>query len=518
MAGKHKTMSVIKQILRLYSQGHRFKEVERITSISRNTIRKYVRLSEISSHSLEELLSWEDEKLEAYFTTQTAPTPERKNKLEQLLPWFEEQLSKQHKRILTRWVLWGEYRQEHADGYSYAHFCRYLERYQKNKSCSLHIDHLPGDKTYIDFAGKKLSYVDKDTGEIKPAEVLVGVLGYSQLTYVEATESQKTEEFVGACVNMVHFFGGSSKAIVPDNLKSAVTTPCRYEPKINDVFNDFANHYQMAVFPARSLKPQDKALVERYVSIVYTRVYSKLRNQTFFSLQDLNAAIRKYVDEHNQMLFQKKDYSRQQLFEREEKHLLSPLPPDAFDIKHYKRVTVMKNCHIQLGEDHHYYSVPYRYIGERVKLIYNRREVSVYFKGERIAYHLRNYQKYKYTTIKDHLPSQHQFVVDWSPEKFISWAAGIDQVVKEYIQKVLESKNYPEQTYKSCVGILSIVRKAGRDQLIAACAKGHQLGVYNYTFIKKVIDNGYALHPKNDDQKQTSLPFHENVRGPEYYQ
>lgn len=518
MAGKHKTMSIIKQILRLYNQGHKFKEMERITSISRNTIRKYVRLSEISSHGLEELLRWEDEKLEVYFNTQTAPTPERKSKLEELLPWFEEQLSKQHKRILTRWVLWGEYRQEHADGYSYAHFCRYLERYQKNKVCSLHIDHLPADKIYIDFAGKKLSYVDKNTGEVKPADVLIGVLGYSQLTYVEATENQKTEELVGACVNMIHFFGGSTKAIVPDNLKSAVTTPCRYEPTINNVFNDFANHYQMAVVPTRSLKPQDKALVERYVSIVYTRVYSRLRNQTFFSLQDLNAAIRKYVDEHNQILFQGKDYNRQQLFEREEKSLLSPLPADPFDIKHYKKVTVMKNSHIQLREDHHYYSVPYRYIGEQVKLIYSRKEISVYFKGERVAYHLRNYQKYKYTTVKDHLPSQHQFVMDWSPEKFLSWAAGIDAVVKEYIQKVLDSKNYPEQAYKSCVGILSIVRKSGKEQLIAACSKGNELGVYNYTFIKKVIENGYAQQSINDDHKQTSLPFHENVRGRDYYQ
>lgn len=511
-------MSIIKQVLRLYSQGHKFKEMERIASISRNTIRKYVRLSEVSPHGLEEMLKWEDEKLEVYFNAQTAPAPERKNNLEELLPWFEGQLSKQHKRILTRWILWGEYRQEHPDGYSYPHFCRYLERYQKNKACSLHTSHIPADKTYIDFAGKKLSYVDKNTGEVKHAEVLVGVLGYSQLTYVEATESQNTEDLVGACVNMVHFFGGSTKAIVPDNLKAAVTKACRYEPVINNVFNDFANHYQMAVVPARSLKPQDKALVERYVSIVYTRVYSRLRHQTFFSLQDLNVAIRKYVDGHNQLFFQGKSHNRRQLFEQEEKPLLLPLPADPFDIKHYKKVTVMKNSHVQLREDHHYYSVPFRCIGEQVKLVYNRKEINVYFKGERVAYHLRDRQKYKYTTVKDHLPSQHQFVMDWCPEKFLSWAEGIDAVVKEYIQKVLDSKNYPEQAYKSCVGILSIERKAGKEQLIAACSIGNELGVYNYSFVKRVIENGYALQAGKDGHRQTTLPFHENVRGREYYE
>lgn len=511
-------MSVIKQILRLYSQGHKFKGIERNTSLSRNTIRKYIRLAKESSYPLKELLTWEDEKLEAFFNTQTAPTPERKNKLEQLLPWFEEQLAKQSKRILTKWFLWEEYRQEHSDGYSYAQFCRYLEKHQKNKACSLHIEHLPADKIYMDFAGKKLSYVDKETGEVKPVEVLIGLLGYSQLTYVEATESQKIEDLVGSSVNMIHFFGGSAKAFVTDNLKSAVTKACRYEPQVNSVFNDFANHYQMALIPTRSLKPQDKALVERYVSIVYTRVYSRLRHQTFFSLDDLNAAIRKYVDEHNRMLFQGKEYSRMELFEREEKHLLQALPSEPFDIKHYKKVTVMKNSHVQLREDYHYYSVPYRYVGEQVKLIFNRREVSIYFKGERVAYHLRSYQKYKYTTVKDHLPSQHQFVMDWNEEKFLSWAAGIDPLVKKYIQQVLDSKNYPEQAYKSCVGILSIARKSGKDQLIAACAKGLELGVYNYTFIKKVIENGYAHHQASDVPKQTFLPFHENVRGRENYQ
>jgi len=519
MAGKRKTMSAIKQILQLYHQGEGFKQIERITAISRNTIRKYIRLSEISPHSLEELLSWEDEKLGVYFNTQTTPTPERKNQLDQLLPWFEQQLASQKKKIVNRWVLWGEYRQAHPDGYSYPHFCRFLEKYIKTQQCSLRMEHLPADKLYVDFAGNKLPIVDRSTGEIKQVEVLIAVLGYSQLTYVEATHSQKKEEFIGACVNALAFYGGSPKAIVSDNLTPAVTKACRYEPTLNNDFHNFANHYQMAAMPARARKPQDKGMVERYVSIVYNRIYSRLRHQTFFSLEDLNAAIQLYLKDHNQMLFQGKEYNRIHLFEQEEKALLRPLPADAFDMKRYKKITVMKNCHIQLREDSHYYSVPYRYVGAEVKLVYNRKEVSVYSKGERIAYHLRDYRRHKYTTVKEHLPGEHQFVLDWSPEKFLSWAASIDEVVIEYIQKVLQSTTYPEQAYKSCIGILSMVRKAGKEQLMVACRKGHQLGVYNYTFIKRVIENGYARQGMNRESNgQSSLPFHENIRGSEYYQ
>jgi transposase len=382
----------------------------------------------------------------------------------------------------------------------------------------MHFEHEAGDKLFLDYAGKKLVYVERGTGEIIECEVFISVLGYSQMTYAEASLSQQKEDFIQSVQNALHYYGGVPKVLVPDNLKSAVTKSSKYEPCLNEDFLDMANHYGCAVMPARSRKPRDKSLVENHVKTIYTRVFAELSTITFFSLKGLNQAILEYVDKHNAMLFQGKEYSRKQAFESVEKETLSPLPEEYYEIKKSSLVTVMKNSYIQLREDKHYYSVPYRYIGEKVKLSYTSKDVSIYLKGERIAFYVRDRKNYKYTTRKEHLPSQYQFVSEWNPEKFIKWAAGISPVVKEYIEGVLSQNTYPETLYRACVGILSMAKKIGKERLVKACETGNQMKTYNYGFISNMLTNGMDKLYSDDNKNQVSqLPEHENLRGKVYY-
>jgi hypothetical protein len=260
-------------------------------------------------------------------------------------------------------------------------------------------------------------------------------------------------------------------------------------------------------------------LVEKSVDIIYSRIFAPLRNQVFHSVAALNAAIVPLLHAHNHQLFQLRKVSRQQLFDEQEKALLQPLPAERYEIKIFKEVTVMKNGYVQLYEDKHYYSVPYRFIGREVKLIYSSRQVSVFYNRERIAYHVRGIKKYGYTTIKEHLSSTHQFVSEWNPDKFINWAAAIAAEVKHYINYILDHATHPEQAYRSCVGILSYEKKVGRERLIKAVKRAIYFGAYNYTIIKKILQNNLDQIPFGEENtSQTSLPFHDNIRGADAYQ
>lgn len=312
------------------------------------------------------------------------------------------------------------------------------------------------------------------------------------------------------------FFGGVPQVLIPDNLKSAVTKADKYEAQINSSFLDFANHYGTSVMPTRSYKPQDKAHVERAVNIAYSRIFAPLRNRIFYTLKSLNEAIGELLTVHNDRHFQKRPVSRRQLFEQEEKNLLGSLPADRYEIKHTKEATVMKNGYIQLCK--HYYSVPYRFIGRKVKVIYSLSQVAVFYNRERIAYHRYSTKQFSHSTISEHLASTHQFVSDWNPDKFISWAASISPEVKEYITRILQAATYPEQAYRSCVGILSFEKKVGRTRFINAVDRATYYGAFNYTMIKKILQCGLDKVAFGDDTVANPLPQHDNIRGPQAYQ
>jgi len=515
MAGKTIIMSKLKQIIRLRNEGVALQTIARAVSISRNTVKKYLRLIEVKGLDSASLLQMEDNALEALLDDPDPEEQERLAYLEELFPYFERELTRTG---VNRWVLWGEYKQQYPAGFSYSRFCAHFSQWKRHRSATLFFEHAPGDKLFIDFTGKKLTIVDPVTGELTEVEVYVAILGYSQLTYVQAVASQRKEDFIAATENAIHFFGGVPKALVPDNLKSAVIKADKYEAELNADFLDFANHYGTSVLPARSYKPRDKAHVERAVNIAYSRIFAPLRNQVFYSLSSLNVAIAGLLDIHNNKNFQQRPVSRRTLFEQDEKPLLSLLPAERFELKRFKEVTVMKNGYIQLTEDKHYYSVPYRYIGCRVKVIYSVTAVAVFYNKERIAYHARSSKRYGHSTIHDHMSSSHRFVSEWNPDKFIGWAAAISPVVKEYITRILEAASYPETAYRSCVGILSYEKKVGRQRLIQAVERATFFGAYNYTIIKKILQSGLdQLAFGEEVATGQPLPDHTNIRGAAAY-
>ena len=320
---------------------------------------------------------------------------------------------------------------------------------------------------FVDFAGKTLQITDTESGEIKQVQVFVAILGASQLTFVMTVESQEMEDFIRCCEKALHFFGGVPIAIVPDNLKSAVPKSSRYEPRLNENFEAFAEHYGMAILPARAYKPKDKSLVEGAVKIAYNRIYTNLRGREFTSIADLNDAILLHLENHNTAHFQGRTHSRKDQFDEVEKQTLQPLHPLRFEMRQISIVTVMKNGHVCLHSDKHYYSVPYAHIGKKVKLFYSKSIVEIYYKYELIA------------------------------------------------RQVLIKKAHPEQAYKSCQGILSFAKRVGHDLLIEACQRAHQYGLYHYRAIENILLRN--LDQTEIEIEQTQMPKHDNIRGEDYY-
>jgi transposase len=517
MSAPLKTMSTIKQVLRLNMLGKSNKGIAKTTGLSKNTVKKYLQLAHSMAIDLPALMEMEDALLEQQFVTRNHGEEQRYEELEALFPGMIQELGV--KPGVTRWVLWGEYRAKHKGGYGYSQFCYYLQQHMHKKAATMHIEHHPGESMYVDFTGKKLHIVDQETGDIQAVEVFVALLGYSQYAYVEAIRSQKMEDFITAVENALFYFQGCPKLIVSDNLKSAVTKASRYEPELNDTFLDFSNHYNMGSDPTRPYKPKDKPLVENAVKIVYSRVFAALRNKTFFRLPELNVAIKECIDKHNRTPFQGFTESRYDRYETTERATLHALPQNRFEIKTIRELTVQQNCYIEIRQDRHYYSAPHRYIGKHIRVIYTQTSVSIYFKGDRVAFHVRDF-KPGYTTIPEHLTSTHAFFLSWSPEKFTNWGTDIGVEVGDYIKKVIESKPFPEQAYKSCLGILSLAKKDSRENLIKACKRASDIGVYNYVIIKTILQNKAHLHIEDDleESNQYKLPLHENIRGASSYQ
>ncbi len=517
MANKSIGAIMIREIIRLKRENFSNSRLAKALNLSRPTIIKYVKQIETSGFKLEELGSFSDAELHELFEGGVTPSRNDRNiifiELSEFFPYVERELKKPG---VTRQLLWNEYKNKHPDGVMYSQFCHHFQQWGKQNDACMHMEHKAGDKLFVDYAGKKLSFIDRETGEIKEAEVFVATLGASQLTFVEATLSQRVPDFLHSLQQAFLYFGGVSAAVVPDNLKSAVSKSDRYEPGINERLADFSFHYGTTIYPARVRKPKDKALVEGAVKIVYHRIYAAFRNKEFYSLEELNTAIKKELEKYNNRHFQGRDYSRRDLFNETERSVLKPLPATGYELKEYRMATVQKNSHVLLGKDKHYYSVPYSYIGKKVKLIYTRGVVEVYYNHQRIALHRRDYSPHRYTTIKTHLPSSHRFVSEWSPEKFTRWAATIGGSTQAYIRQVLETKPYPEQGYKSCLGILGFAKRVGSQRLDNACERALHYQVYSYHTIRNILEKGLdRLGPENS--KVLKIPFHDNIRGKQYY-
>jgi transposase len=516
MANKVISMINIRQIIRLHTQGSSKLKIAMQTGVARNTLKKYLAAFTASGLSFEEINSLSDKDLEDLFVKpEDKPINDKLQALFSLFPAIDKELKK---KGITRRMLWEQYRAQHPDGLGLSQFKMYYSQWRQQVNPTMHMEHKAGDKLYIDFAGDKLHITNAQSGQQEPVEVFVTILGASQLTYVEALMSQKIEDLVAGSENALHYYHGVPAAIVPDNLKSAVTRSSKYEPTINETFADFAHHYGTTVLPARAYRPRDKALVENAVRLIYSRIYVKVRTGTYYSLAELNTAIREALEVHNNALLRGRNYSRRQQFEEVEKAALMPLPAMRYELKKQVFATVAKNGHVGLGPDKHYYSVPYRFIGKKVKLLYSGHTVEVYYHYERIALHRRTKSPYQYTTDKEHLASTHRFVSDWTPERFADWAESIHEDVRLYVLKVLDRKQHPEQAYKSCMGILGFAKKVGHERLIKACQRALGYGAYNYKTIQKILERELDLKDTPEETDQLSMPSHDNIRGGQYYQ
>ena len=514
MANKKTDMSKLRQMLRLHSQGESKLKISRLTGVSRNTLKKYLKIYARLHLNAGLLEGKSDHELDHLFGENLLPEPNEKYKtLEPYFPKMEKELKK---RGMTRQILWERYITDHPDGYKPSQFKYHYQMWLRRSNPVMHIEHVAGDKMYIDYAGEKLHIVNKDTGEITDVEVFLSVLGASQLTYVESTLSQCKEDFISGCEHALGYYGGVPMAIVPDNLKSAVTKSDRYEPTLNQAFENFALHYSTTILPARVYKPKDKALVEGAVKIAYQRIYSVLDGKVFHTLESLNEAIKEIVELHNNTKLTGRPYSRRELFEEIERHTLQPLPVLPFVFKRQQQVTVSVNGHVCLKEDKHYYSVPFLYIGKKVKLLYTSTHVEIYYNYASLTVHQRDRKQYGYTTNTEHLASTHKYLTEWNPERFIKWAESIDESVKDFVIRLMKSKSHPEQSYKACQGVLSYERKVGRERLINACKRAIEYENYSYHSIKTILENKY------DQLTYTELfaeiPQHENIRGENYYQ
>lgn len=516
MTAKKLSMSTVKQILRLHFQGKSKLEISRITGLSRNTVKKYILKSEECGFSQKQILGYEDEKVEELFNNSTKIEDGVRYQI--LKDQFEYLFSELKRAHVTRKLLWIEYKKRDPDGFGYSQFCYHLQQAEKGRQVSMVINHEVGDMLYVDFTGKTWEVYDGEDGKPVSKQVFVATLGYSQYSYVEALDSQTTEDFIVALNRCLTYFGGVPKGIIPDNLKAAVIKTDRYEPQLNRVLEDFANHFGTAIIPTRSAKPKDKSLAENLVKHTYSQIFGPLRNHKFYDLHSLNEAIAKQLVSYNENPFQRRTYSRYDLFINEEMPTLSELPAELFQLKKYRRLKVQKNAHIMLSEDYHYYSVPYAYIGKKTRVIYTHSKVSVYFQTKLIASHVRNKRPYKYTTVAEHLPSHFQNYQDRSPDYYLSWAAAKGPDILLIIQKVLDQRKHPEQAYRSCDGIKYLARKADENVFNNACQIAVEYKCYQYTFIKALIENGMTDQVADQASGSPTLPDHKNIRGKNYYQ
>jgi hypothetical protein len=379
----------------------------------------------------------------------------------------------------------------------------------------MHIEHKAGEKMFVDYTGKKLKIYERITGKEKEVEVFVAILGASELTYVEATESQRKEDWLKANEHALSYFGGVPGQIVPDCLKSAVTKGNKYEPDINPVYADFARHYATVIVPARPHNPKDKAMVENAVKITYRRIFAPLRDRLFYSLEEINEAISDLLEEHNNTPFQRMKTSRRELFNEIEKAALRPLPKERYELKEFRRLKVPRNYHIEIREDNHYYSVPWQYKGKDVTVIYTASTVEIYHKSIRIALHKREKER-GYTTLKEHMPAQHRFYAKWSPQEMITRARQIGDETGSLVEKIFERKGCLELSYRICLGIINLSRHYSADRLNRASRRALEFHSYSYKAVKNILEKGLDTL-KEETLFLKSFPVHSNIRGKDYF-
>lgn len=518
MANKTITMLQLRRIIQLSSQGLSNREISQQLHVNRNTVNQYLRKARSTGQHPSDLISMAEEDLALLLLGQPLPKgpDSRFDDLEGRMEGFKQELKKSH---VTRQVLWEEYKADNPGGYGYSQFCELLGRSLAKAGTVMDFDHPAAQKMMFDFAGDKLYYTDQQSGQSIGAYVLVCVLPCSGMIYAEALRTQAREDLLAALNNCLAYFGGVARAVVSDNLGQWVKKANRYEPAFAELADQWALHYGATLMAARVRKPRDKASAESGVNTVYNRIYALLRNKTAFSLKELNEQIMTLLELLNHQKMQRHGQSRYERFNELERHLLLPLPANPFVPQYRVEAKVQMNYHVMLGQDKHFYSVPYRYMGSRVALVYDCAHVRIYLLNhELIATHVRDRAPNGATTLEEHRAPNHRYYSQlrgYTQKHFLDGAAKVGPCTVAVVTAILGRKVFVEQSFNSCVGLLRLADKVGPQRMENACGRALLAHKVSYTTVKNILENNLDKH------QQTTLfdppPIHANIRGGEAF-
>ncbi len=512
MARKPITMRSVKDILRLKHQNQlSVREIAGSCGLPASTVGDYLQRAEAAGLTwpLPEDLS-EAQLRERLLKPADSPGVSDPTKPIPDWPTLHEQL---RRKGVTLQLLWQEYRQAHPDGYQRSQFCQLYRNWAKTLDPVLRQVHPPGQKLFVDWAGLKVPLHHAD-GSVTQASVFVAVMGFSNKTYVEAFPNEQLEHWIAGHCHAFAFYGGMTRAVVPDNPKTAVTHPCRYEPVLHRSYQEMARHYSTVILPARIKKPRDKAKAETGVQIVERQILAPLRDQRFFSVAELNQALRPRLDQLNAQAFQKLDGTRNGWFEAQEKPVLLPLPAQAFELATWGKATVNIDYHAIV--DYHGYSVPYPLVHQVLETRLTATTVEFFHQGKRVAAHGRSYVSGQFTTLEEHRPKSHQRYLEWTPSRLIDWARKTGPQCAQLVEHILQNRPHPEMGFRSCLGIIRLGKGVGAERLEAACARALRLGTCSYRSIKSILE--HHLDRQNPEPElPLSSPVHPNVRGQAYY-
>jgi transposase len=505
------SMRKIMEILRLgLTRSLSNREIARSLCVSHATVAKYITLAGKAGLTYDKAKDMDDSVLLSFLEKDKAPL--RKKVYPD--PDWNYIYAELRKKGVTLELLWQEYKNVYPDGYQHTQFSEHYRRWKEKLSPTMYQVHKAGEKMFVDYAGHTVPIHDRLTGAIRQAQVFVAVLGASNYTYSEATYDQSLPNWIGSHLRTFEYFGGVTGAVIPDNLKSGVSKASRYEPDINPTYHDMAVHYGTAIMPARAGKPKDKAKAEVGVQIVERWILASLRNRKFFSLAELNEAIRELLVKLNEKPFKKLAGCRKEWFERIEKPALMKLPEVPYIFAEWKKSTVNIDYHIDVNG--HYYSVPYLLSRQEMDVRYTAHTVEIFFKGNRVASHVRDDVRGRHSTINEHMPKSHREYLEWSPSRIINWAKTIGVSVAEVVETILNTRGYPEQGYRSCLGILRLAKRYSPERLEAACKRAIAIRGCRYKSIESILKNGLDKYLLQDKSPQPVV-LHENIRGGGYF-
>jgi transposase len=510
MAKRRISMRKIKEILRLI-YGCKISQTKAadVCNVSRATVQDYVRRAKAGNVAMWPLQhpAISDIDLENLLFN------DKKNKIKDTLD-YQYLVNELRRPNVTMTLLWEEYKQNHSEGYQYAQFCVKLKKYLKTTNYSMRQIHKAGEKLFIDF-GDGLNLTDPLTRETKKTQLFVMTWGASNYTFCVAVENQKLENWLNAHVKGLNYFGCCSRAMVPDNLKAGVTRACRYEPDVNPSYKEFAEHYNTTIFPARPLRPKDKAKVETSVKIAKRWILAKLRNHIFTTLIEMNKKIAELLEEFNAKKMQKTKKSRRELFEVLDKPHALPLPTNNFEFAEWRHAKVNINYHILF--DKHEYSVPYTFVAKKLDIKATAKIIEIFYQGKRIISHIRSFKQFECTTKIEHMPKSHQKYLEWTPEKILEYATKFGEHVRELTELILISDKFPERAYRSCLGIIRLEQKFDKERLNAACRRALKYNNLSYTGVKNILQNGLDKQKISSEEKVNKIILHDNIRGQKYY-